>query len=186
MKYKFDKNNIYRPEPKTGYGKAPKYKKNKKSSNNKQSNNSNRPFQFKLPKTDKQDEKRILLCKYLIKERVESELSYTEKIIHDFLVQNEVEFIREAYSKTLFNPKSNCLLFIDFYLPKFNLAIEYDGKHHRKHPDMDRHAVKQQQYKDRLKDKWCAKNGIKMIRIKKVKGIEKLICKILDEIDPII
>ena len=56
----------------------------------------------------------------------------------------------------------------DFYLPDFNLCIEYDGRHHfipikRWGGEIE---LKNIQYRDLLKNEYCVKNKIKLLRFK--------------------
>lgn len=70
---------------------------------------------------------------------------------------------KEYSNATLFNPKTKYLLFIDFYLPKLNIAIEYDGKQHFVNEDITK--LKSQMYRDNVKTKWCKEHGVKLLRI---------------------
>lgn len=63
-------------------------------------------------------------------------------------------------------------LFIDFYLPEHNIAIEYDGLHHFKPVDFSGKNKKQAKKnfddtkkRDKIKEEYCKKNRIKLIRI---------------------
>lgn len=120
--------------------------------------------------------------KDLIACRKGSELSDMEMSIATFLSRNEVFFIREYYAKGLYNPKTKMPLFFDFYLPKYNLVIEYDGIHHFKNKDA--HQLEQQKAKDSIKNIFCAKRKINLLRIPywKQKRFEYLILERIDEI----
>lgn len=50
-----------------------------------------------------------------------------EKAIYDFLIKNNIDFIKEKKFEDCKNKR--CLKF-DFYLPLHNLCIEYDGEQH--------------------------------------------------------
>ena len=66
-----------------------------------------------------------------------------------------------------------CLLSYDFYIPKLNYLIEYDGEFHYKairkyknEPMKDaEERFKKQQIHDKLKNEYCKKHNIKLIRI---------------------
>lgn len=94
------------------------------------------------------------------KEREESPMETKIKL---FLRKKNIHFVQEYSNTTLINPKTNYLLFIDFYLPKLNIAIEYDGKQH--FIDENKEKLKSQKYRDKIKDKWCKDHGIKLLRI---------------------
>lgn len=102
-----------------------------------------------------------------------------EKKIADFLTSELVKFEREWFFKGLYNYAKSNLLYFDFYLPDYNLCIEYDGQQHYA-------TVKTESAKmnDFLKNAYCAKNGINFLRIKYTQfdSIEMLICAKIDKI----
>lgn len=55
----------------------------------------------------------------------------------------------------------------DFYLPKFNILIEYQGKQHYKSVEKwgGEEAFKDRLKKDSMKRNYCLKNNIKLIEI---------------------
>jgi predicted nucleic-acid-binding Zn-ribbon protein len=55
----------------------------------------------------------------------------------------------------------------DFYLPQYNTMIEYDGKQHFEPVDLygGEEGFNRVQTYDKIKNKYCSDNGIKMIRI---------------------
>lgn len=70
------------------------------------------------------------------------------------------------------NPNTGRMLPFDFYIPEKNMCIEVDGQQHYKpskfHNMTDEDAEKilvNRIYKDGLKDEYCDKNSIKLIRI---------------------
>jgi hypothetical protein len=115
-------------------------------------------------------------------QRKASRQSTGEKKIADFLVSEGVAFEREWYFKGLYNYAKSCFLYFDFYIPGFNLCIEFDGAQHYKRTKTEA-AMKN----DFLKNAYCAKNGINLLRIKYTDfdSIETLICEKLDKIAPI-
>ncbi len=52
----------------------------------------------------------------------------------------------------------------DFYLPKMNVAIEYDGQQHHV-PVWGEEGFEKVKRNDKIKNQYCKKNGIKLIRI---------------------
>ena len=56
----------------------------------------------------------------------------------------------------------------DFYLPKYNLLIEYDGIQHFKETSFsqnDKDNLRTRQERDNIKNQWCKENNIPLIRI---------------------
>jgi hypothetical protein len=126
-------------------------------------------------------------CKSRTKDRINSEPSEGEKRIIKFLTENNIHFIREYYNPKLFNPETNNMLYFDFYVPKYNLLIEFDGIHHFK-PVYGEAKLKDQKHRDKVKDKWCSKRGWPLLRINcfQMDKIEDYICEAFDKLDPIV
>lgn len=105
-----------------------------------------------------------------------------EKRISKFLTSEYIEFKTEWFFKGLYNYAKSNLLYFDFYIPKYNLCIEYDGQQH--YATTKPESAKMNDY---LKNAYCAKNRIHFLRIKYTdfENIEKLICKKIDIIDPV-
>lgn len=100
--------------------------------------------------------------------------SIGEKHISIFLNDKNIEFKREKKFKTC---KNINLLSFDFYLPEFNICIEYDGKQHYEPIEYfgGPNSLKSQNIKDEIKNKFCQENGIRLIRIRYDENInEKL------------
>lgn len=83
-----------------------------------------------------------------------------EKIIHKFLESHNIDFEQEKRFDDCRDIKP---LPFDFYLPKYNLVIEFDGQHHFK--DVGRGDYEKTKRHDKLKDKYCDDNNIDIIRI---------------------
>jgi len=88
----------------------------------------------------------------------------TEKILQNLSIEYNTQHIFN-------NCKNIKPLPFDFYLPKQNICIEYDGEFHY-HParyskDKDKMIKKlnECQHRDSIKTKFCEDNGIKLIRI---------------------
>lgn len=105
--------------------------------------------------------------------------SYWNMYIQQFLEKNEIEY------------KSEYTIFIgdnyyryDFYLPHYNLFIEYDGQQHyepvRFHGDNiedNMNEYKKIQEHDKIKNRYCEENNINLLRIPywETKNIETII-----------
>ena len=88
-----------------------------------------------------------------------------EEKIRLILNQLELNFKQEKIFNDCINPKTNAKLRFDFYLPDHNICIEYDGKQHFKNTGWGNEHLKETQYRDNIKNKFCMDNGIKLIRI---------------------
>ena len=99
-------------------------------------------------------------------------MSKGEISIKNELDNRNIKYVVQKTFDDCRNPKTNYLLKYDFYLPKENLFIEYDGKQHFK---CDVYIGKRKttitdlthtQYLDNLKNEYCRNKNIKLIRIK--------------------
>lgn len=100
-----------------------------------------------------------------------SPISWYEEYIAEFLSEHNVEFTRQE----IFN--GDCVdlkpLPFDFYLPSYNLCIEFDGMHHFKAVKWDKswtdeyaeEKLKIVQYHDHIKNEYCKNNNINLLRI---------------------
>ena len=88
--------------------------------------------------------------------------SRNEKKIEKILIANNVEFEKQ---KTFSDCRYKSVLRFDFYLPKYNTCIEFDGEFHFMNciPGVDTLEIQKQ--RDKAKNEYCMKNGIKLIRI---------------------
>ena len=94
-------------------------------------------------------------------------LSYYNMYIDKLLTNNKIEH-KSEYSVHI----NNVIYRFDFYLPKYNLFIEYDGEQHYK-PVMyfnqtDEEAVQcfeETKKRDKIKDCYCVENNINLLRI---------------------
>ena len=85
--------------------------------------------------------------------------------IRKYLEKNNIKYIQE---KKFNDCKDKRELPFDFYLPKYNLCIEYDGEQHFK---SIKHWGGDEKYKniqkhDNIKNKYCKDNNIILIRYK--------------------
>ena len=96
-------------------------------------------------------------------------------IIRDYLINNNIEFYQE---KSFNDCKSKYVLRFDFYLPKYNLCLEFDGEQHFK-PILyfggDKDFLKIVE-RDLIKTKYCSDNNIELLRISylEINKIEKI------------
>lgn len=103
-----------------------------------------------------------------------------EKIIYNFLLDNNIIFIKEKkFDDCLSIKNTNYKLKYDFFIPKYNMCIEYDGIQHFKECYFGGHKTKLNEIKinDEIKNIYCMKNNIKLIRIpyKQLKNIYKIL-----------
>ena len=78
--------------------------------------------------------------------------------------------IAEKSFDGLRNPKTGILLNIDYFIPDLNLAIECDGKQHSNKNHYFNKLAERDGYTsvietDKVKNKYCKENGIKLVRI---------------------
>ena len=94
--------------------------------------------------------------------------SHGEKLIRKYLEEANIKFIQEKIFKNL-DSINNGLLRFDFFLPDFNMCIEYDGQQHFNKKYFEKY-YKNNKYEtlkknDRKKSRYCKKHEIKLIRI---------------------
>ena len=91
-----------------------------------------------------------------------------ERIIANFLINNNLKFIKQKTFKSCLNSKTGRKLKFDFYLPEYNICIEYDGKQH--FTPIKRfggeNGYNSTIYRDNIKNEFCVLNKIELIRIK--------------------
>jgi very-short-patch-repair endonuclease len=118
----------------------------------------------------------------LIAFRKKSKASKGEQSVIDFLTAERIDFKREYFFKGLYNTSKSSLLFFDFYLPDHNLCIEFDGQQH-----YGKEKTQRQKENDFLKNAYCNKNKIHLLRIKytDIENVAKIICEKFDKINPI-
>jgi hypothetical protein len=86
--------------------------------------------------------------------------SYLESKIFKLLTENDISFEKEKTYEWLVNDGH---MYLDFYLPKYNVGIECQGVQH--YADIEIQGRKNYQYihqNDLLKNKLCKENGIKI------------------------
>lgn len=111
--------------------------------------------------------------------RKNAKKSTKEKEIAEILNINNIEYLCEHAPEGLVNPQSLHPLYLDFYLPQFNAAIEYDGVQHYK-AIHGKKQLSEYQYRDKIKNLYCRYKGIKLLRIHfSSKDIKGEICSFL-------
>lgn len=101
-----------------------------------------------------------------------------EKDIKIYLENNNIEYIHQYIFKDC---KDKRFLPFDFYLPKYNICIEYDGILHFKAYNHFGGTIKLKitQKHDNIKNEYCQNNNIKLVRIKYNQNIVLILDKIL-------
>ena len=84
-----------------------------------------------------------------------------EQKIDKYLTSLGIDFFIEYSFDWQSNPKRR----YDFYIPKYNLVIEYMGEQHYKETDYFRVPLKEQQTIDQIKKEECLKNGVNYLDI---------------------
>ena len=88
-----------------------------------------------------------------------------EKIIEEYLKSKNIKYEPQKKFEDL---KYITYLHFDFYLPEYNMSIEYDGEQHYKAYKLfgGEEGLKLIQLRDELKNSYCISNGIRLLRIK--------------------
>ena len=87
--------------------------------------------------------------------------SKNEKIIREYLELHDIVYEQE---KRFDDCKDKLYLPFDFYLPKYNMCIEYDGEQH--YWDVfSKESTALTKAHDAIKTKYCTDNNIRLIRI---------------------
>ena len=106
-------------------------------------------------------------------------ISKGEKMIINYLNKNNIKYITQ---KTFNECKHINKLRFDFYLPKLNIIIEFDGKQHfapiKFFGGINEH--KNIQIRDNIKNKYCKENKIYLIRIPYYENVEDILKKELN------
>jgi len=102
-----------------------------------------------------------------------------EKEIRKILENNNILFEQQ---KKFEGCKYKKYLKFDFYLPKYNICIEFDGIQHFKSNNYfgGEKLFNQQKIRDKIKNEFCDVNNIKLIRISYKDNIEKKLIKIIN------
>lgn len=90
------------------------------------------------------------------------------RLIKAILEQNSINYIQEKRYSDLYFEDSKKQARYDFYLPKYNCLIEYDGRQHYKQGNGvydNAEKFKKTQEHDRIKNLYAKNNNITLIRI---------------------
>lgn len=94
-------------------------------------------------------------------------LSYYNMYIKQLLIENNIKH-KSEYTVII----NGSMYRFDFYLPQYNLCIEYDGKQHfepvRYYTQSDeemKHTFEETQKRDNIKNNYCKDNNINLLRI---------------------
>jgi hypothetical protein len=100
-----------------------------------------------------------------------------EIIIKNYLLEHNIKFDPQHKFD---NCKYKQKLPFDFYLPDYNICIEYQGEQHYKSVKFfgGEEAFKNRKVRDKIKKNYCKKNNIKLIEIKYNKDVLKELQKV--------
>ena len=91
-----------------------------------------------------------------------------EQKIADILKAHNIRFERQKTFDGCRFKSTNLLARFDFYLPDYNILIEYDGQQHFTYGNngwnTKANFIKRKE-RDEFKNSWCEEHGIKLIRI---------------------
>ena len=98
--------------------------------------------------------------------------SHGEREIEQWLFEHNIEYISQ---KTFSGCKNKRLLPFDFYLPKYDACIEYDGEQHFRSVDFfgGDDGLERRKHNDEIKNQYCKDNNIHLLRIPYFKNIEE-------------
>lgn len=85
--------------------------------------------------------------------------------VKNFLDENNIKYIPQHFFPDC---KYKNVLKFDFYLPYYNICIEYDGQQHFEPSFMNYYGktLNENKKRDEIKNQYCLNNNIKLIRIK--------------------
>lgn len=109
--------------------------------------------------------------------------SIGEKLINDILTKNCIDFIPQ---KRFDDCKNILTLPFDFYLPKYNTCIEFDGIQHFKPIEFfgGENEFKRLKTNDTIKTEYCRLNNINLIRLPYTLSNEEIEEKVLNIWNP--
>jgi hypothetical protein len=96
-------------------------------------------------------------------------ISKGEDEVEKYLIKNDIEYVREHKFDKCFNPKTNKKLPFDFFIPKYNLVIEYQGEQHYKkmgnYFESRNGGLEGRKYRDKIKKEFCYQEKINYLEI---------------------
>lgn len=104
------------------------------------------------------------------------------KLIESYLDEHEIQYVREYRYDDLRSWRANIMLPFDFYLPEFNILIEYDGEQHFRPTELfgGIESFNRLKENDKRKDAYATEKGITLLRIPYTKILS--ISRILDSL----
>lgn len=105
-----------------------------------------------------------------------SNFSKGEEKIEKVLKEKSIKFIREYRFDSCISINGVKLAF-DFYVPDFNLIIEYDGRQHFEPVSVfgGEDSFRTLKINDEIRNKWCLEKNINLIRISYKESFDELI-----------
>ena len=110
-----------------------------------------------------------------------------EMFINNYLISLNITFQTQKRFKDCKNRKQTDMLPFDFYLPDYNICIEYDGEQHF-HPmqmwgGYEKFIINQEN--DSIKDEYCKKHNITLLRLPYTLSKEDIKNEILNILSPV-
>lgn len=101
--------------------------------------------------------------------------------IRKFLTNHNIEFIPQKKFKDCINLETNRKLSFDFYLPKHNICIEYQGKQHFVSVKKwgGKNNLEKIKKRDNIKKIYCKNNNISLLEINYLENINSALSKII-------
>lgn len=97
-------------------------------------------------------------------------MSKGEQKIKTFLKELKIKFVYQKVFNDCINPETGKLLIFDFFLPDYNLCVEYDGEQHYLPMRFSKRNnitnLEKIQKRDLIKTNFCKKSNLKLLRIK--------------------
>lgn len=110
-----------------------------------------------------------------------------EMLINDFLIDLCVDFIPQKRFSDCINSKGTDMLPFDFYLPHYNVIIEYDGEHHfqpvKGWGGEEKFNITKQN--DCIKNNYCTINNITLLRLPYTFAEDTIKNEILNILSPV-
>ena len=110
-----------------------------------------------------------------------------EMFISDFLTSLNILFEPQKRFNDCRNKKQTDTLPFDFYLPDYNVCIEYDGEHHFRPMKMwgghDKFVINQEN--DNIKNEYCKNNNIVLLRLSYTYSKDDIKNEILNILSPV-
>lgn len=111
--------------------------------------------------------------------------SIGERLIADFLDKNCINYKHE-YSFTDLKTENGFLMRFDFAIfsneDKLLFLLEYDGEQHYKETNFFKNSLENIKMRDKMKEEYCLKNNIKLIRISYKENINEKLEEIFNEL----